>query len=163
MGAGLGLAQLGARFAYVAPSAAELVPKSPEMMARYEQVKDKLGDRLLSVQDAAEMVNAGAMLIDVRTPKQIVEMTESMTPDNAIIDDLDDWVEFGKPTTAIKYACEFGRKIIVSCTAGPKSTLAWEFLKEHGIEAFVIDGGFKAWSAADLPTKTHKFQLGQLK
>merc|ERR1711862_65364 len=87
------------------------------------------------------------MLIDVRTPKQVVEMTESMTPDKAIIDPFDDWVKWKKPTTAIKYAYEFGRKIIVSCTAGPKSTLAWEFLQEHGIDAFVIDGGFKAWGS----------------
>merc|ERR1711972_274896 len=119
MGAGLGLAQLGARVAYVAPSAAELVPKSPEMMARFEQVKDKLGDRLISAQEASELANAGAMLIDVRTPRQIVEMTESMTPDKAIVDPFDDWVKFKKPTSAIKYAYEFGRKIIVSCTAGP--------------------------------------------
>merc|ERR1712007_424667 len=133
------------------------------MMARFEQVKDKLGDRLISAQDAAEMVNAGAMLIDVRTPKQIVEMTENMTPDQAIVDPFDDWVKDKTPTTAIKNANETGRKIIVSCTAGPKSALAWEFLQEHGIEAFVVDGGFKAWSAANLPTKTQEFQQSQLK
>merc|ERR1712060_642415 len=103
------------------------------------------------------------MGIDVRTPKQIADMTESMTPDKAIVDALDDWIVDGKPTTAIKVAQEFGRKIVVSCTAGPKSALAWEFLQEHGIEAFVIDGGFKAWSAANLPTQTRQFLLGQLK
>merc|ERR1712187_857707 len=107
-------------------------------------------------------VDAGAMLIDVRTPKQIHSMTEDKTIKKSIIDPFDDWVKYKKPTNAIKYAYEFGRKIIVTCTAGPKSTLAWEFLQEHGIEAFVIDGGFKAWSAASLPTKTQKFQKSQL-
>eukprot|EP00931_Biecheleriopsis_adriatica_P062944 TRINITY_DN38040_c0_g1_i2.p1 TRINITY_DN38040_c0_g1~~TRINITY_DN38040_c0_g1_i2.p1 ORF type:complete len:186 (+),score=43.37 TRINITY_DN38040_c0_g1_i2:116-673(+) len=151
-------------FAYVPPTAAELVPKSQEMLDRVAQVKHELGDRLLSPQAAAELVDAGAMLIDVRTPKQIHAMTESTTPAKAIIDPLDDWVKNKAPTTAIKIAQEFGgRNIIVTCTAGPKSTLAWEFLKEHGIDAYVIDGGFNAWSEAGLPTQVFKFPASQLK
>mmetsp|Transcript_123448 Transcript_123448/g.384233 ORF Transcript_123448/g.384233 Transcript_123448/m.384233 type:complete len:190 (-) Transcript_123448:95-664(-) len=156
-------AWLGSGLSYVAPSAAELVPKSPEMMARVEQVKHALGDRLVSPQDAAKMVGEGAMLIDVRTPRQIHEMTESMSPDKAIVEPLDDWVKAKRPTSAIRFAAEFGRKIVVSCTAGPKSTLAWEFLKENGIDAYVVDGGFKAWAAADLPVQTFKFPKYQLK
>eukprot|EP00419_Tripos_fusus_P011458 CAMPEP_0172660460 /NCGR_PEP_ID=MMETSP1074-20121228/4079_1 /TAXON_ID=2916 /ORGANISM="Ceratium fusus, Strain PA161109" /LENGTH=178 /DNA_ID=CAMNT_0013476079 /DNA_START=151 /DNA_END=688 /DNA_ORIENTATION=+ len=150
-------------FAYIPPSVAELVPKSAEMMERVAQVVDKVGDRLVTPQDASAMVDAGAMLIDVRTPMQIHSMTEDKSIEKAIIDPFDDWVKYKKPTNAIKYAYEFGRKIIVTCTAGPKSTLAWEFLKEHGIDAYVIKGGFSAWEEAGLPTHVNKFHGYDLK
>mmetsp|Transcript_43555 Transcript_43555/g.78220 ORF Transcript_43555/g.78220 Transcript_43555/m.78220 type:complete len:188 (-) Transcript_43555:52-615(-) len=150
------------RGAYVPPTAAELVPKSPEMMERVKQVKDR-GDRLLSAAEAAAMVDDGAMLIDVRTCKQVHTMTDNKIPAKAIIDPVDDWIKNKAPTNAIKYAAEFGRKVIVSCTAGPKSTLAWEFLQEKGIDAYVIDGGFKAWEEAELPVQECKFPASDLK
>ncbi|CAK0808027.1 unnamed protein product, partial [Prorocentrum cordatum] len=51
----------------------------------------------------------------------------------------------------------FGRKILVLCTKGSKSAIAWEFLKEHGIDAYLVDGGLEAWEKAGLHTQAMKF------
>ncbi|CAK0850215.1 unnamed protein product [Prorocentrum cordatum] len=105
---------------------------------------------------AALVEHGGALLLDVRTPEQVQAMTDGQTiaaystgagVTGADVSPLDEWVAAGFPPEGTS-----DRKVVVSCTAGPKSMLAWEFLREHGVDAFVVDGGFNAWSAAGLPT-----------
>merc|ERR1712032_193788 len=121
------------------------------------------GDRLISAEDAGKFAAEGAMVLDVRKPIDIIRGSENKTTFTAIIAPVDDWVDVGKPTPAINLASEFGRKILVMCTEGSKSALAWEFLREHGIESYFIDGGFEAWEKAGLKTKVMKFYKYDLK
>mmetsp|Transcript_98057 Transcript_98057/g.218676 ORF Transcript_98057/g.218676 Transcript_98057/m.218676 type:complete len:181 (-) Transcript_98057:13-555(-) len=134
--------------AYTLPSAAELVPKSPEMLARVALVKTTLGNRLLTPEEASILVENGAILVDVRTPMQVRKMTDGQVASGATVDAVDNWVAADAAPAAM-----LDRKVVVMCTASPKSTLAWEFLRAKGVDAYVIDGGFKAWAAASLPTE----------
>jgi len=151
------------RWAYVAPSAAELAQGSEEQLQRAASVKKEMGDRLISVEDAGKYAAEGAMMLDVRKPIEIVAGSENKTAAVAgtafvaITEPVDDWISEGRPTPAIKLAAEFGRKVLVICTDGSKSALAWEFLREHGVEAYFIDGGVEAWEKAGLATKVMKF------
>lgn len=46
----------------------------------------------------------------------------------------------------------YDRKVVV-CNEGYSSSLAAATLRELGVDATDLDGGFRAWSAAGLPTK----------
>eukprot|EP00930_Biecheleria_cincta_P050769 TRINITY_DN35945_c0_g1_i1.p1 TRINITY_DN35945_c0_g1~~TRINITY_DN35945_c0_g1_i1.p1 ORF type:complete len:203 (-),score=29.55 TRINITY_DN35945_c0_g1_i1:260-847(-) len=135
---------------YVPPSKAELVHKSDAMMTRVKQVAD-LEDKLIPPETAYKFVEkGGALLIDVRTKLQIMGQSKGITFASALVNPLDKWITDGVPPSSVQ-----GRTVILGCTSGLKSTLAWEFLQELDdldIDAYVIDGGFEAWRTAGLPT-----------
>lgn len=138
------------QLAYVPPSKAELVHKSEAMMARVKQVADP-EDKLIPPETAYKFIEkGGALLVDVRTKLQIMGQSRGTTFNSASVLPLEQWVTDGVPPSTMK-----GRTVILGCTAGAKSTLAWEFLQEleeSDIDAYVIDGGFDAWKKAGLPT-----------
>ena len=51
-----------------------------------------MSDRLLSPKEAAVLVDAGALLVDVRTSAQVQAMTAGKTLEKAVVDPVDDWV-----------------------------------------------------------------------
>ena len=48
-----------------------------------------------------------------------------------------------------------GRRVVVMCDAGYQSSLAAATLRDLGVDATDLDGGFQAWRAAGLPLSTH--------
>ena len=89
----------------------------------------------------------GALLVDVRTREQIQSQTNGHIPQGAMVLPLDDWVGRVPPVMA-------GKKILLTCWKGNKSTLAWEALRAQFADAYVLDGGYNAWEAAGLATQS---------
>ena len=46
-----------------------------------------------------------------------------------------------------------GRQVVVMCDEGYQSSLAAATLRDLGVDATDLDGGFQAWRAAGLPTE----------
>jgi rhodanese-related sulfurtransferase len=92
---------------------------------------------------AAELVEAGAYLLDVRTPG---EFTAAHIPGakNIPLDVLE------------RRAAEVpkDRTVVVACRSGSRSRMAIGRLKALGYTDLVnLDGGLMAWQSADLPVK----------
>lgn len=108
---------------------------------------DQTEDRLIEVPQAVEMIKKGAAFVDVRTREQIQSQTNGQIPADATVIPFDDWVGGIPPVFR-------GKKIILTCWKGNKSTLAWESLRSQFADAYVLKGGFNAWEADGLPIKT---------
>ncbi|CAK9004725.1 unnamed protein product [Durusdinium trenchii] len=132
---------------YVPPTSEELTVGSNAFKARVAQVRPILGDRLIEVPQAVEMIKKGAAFVDVRTREQIQSQTNGQIPADATVIPFDDWVGGIPPVFR-------GKKIILTCWKGNKSTLAWESLRSQFADAYVLKGGFNAWEADGLPIKT---------
>ena len=137
---------------YVPLTPEELIPKSPEMVARATRVKEEHPERFVTPADAAEMVRKGAALIDVRTEQQVLEHevregVPALTAKNARRIALDNWVIAGGPPPMLGGG---GRIVVCTCTAGPKSALAVEYLLQFGVDAVAVAGGLKGWDAGGL-------------
>lgn len=50
--------------------------------------------------------------------------------------------------------------IVVVCQIGQRSALATVFLREHGLEAYNLDGGLEMWARNDLPLVAEKGEQG---
>jgi rhodanese-related sulfurtransferase len=97
-------------------------------------------DHEVVAQRAAELVQAGAMLLDVREP--------------------DEWQAGHAPTavhlpmsTISQRAGELprDRQIICVCHLGQRSALVTEALRRAGWDAVNLTGGMESWAAAGLP------------
>ena len=137
---------------YVPLTPEELIPKSPEMVARATRVKEEHPERFVSPADAAEMLRKGAALVDVRTEQQVLEHevrdgVPALTAKNARRIALDNWVIAGGPPPMLGGG---GRIVVCTCTAGPKSALAVEYLLQFGVDAVAVAGGLKGWDAGGL-------------
>ena len=87
---------------YVPLTPEELIPKSPEMVARATRVKEEHPERFITPADAAEMLRKGAALVDGRTEQQVLEHevregVPALTAKNARRIALDNWVIAGGP------------------------------------------------------------------
>ena len=94
-----------------------------------------------------KLLRKGALLVDVRTREQIQSQTNGRIPQGAMVLPLDDWVGRVPPVMA-------GKKILLTCWKGNKSTLAWEALRAQFADAYVLDGGYNAWEATGLATQS---------
>ena len=137
---------------YVPPSPEELTPRSEAMVARATRCKEAFPHRFVAPKEAAEMIRVGATICDVRTEEQAlgheIGGVPGRTPPDARRLALDNMVIAGGPPPMLGGG---GRKVILACTAGPKSAIAVEFLLEFGIDAYAVDGGLLGWHAAGLP------------
>ena len=104
-------------------------------------------DRLLEVPETLQMLKKGAILVDVRTRDQIWSQSNGRIPADAMVLAFDDWLSSTPPVFRNK-------KIILSCWKGNKSVLAWESLRSRFLDAYVLKGGYNAWEAAGLATKS---------
>ena len=125
---------------YVPPSTEELTPGTAAFKARVAQQRPLVQERLVAVPEAVNMIQKGAILVDVRTREQIASQTEGRIPKGAMILPFDDWVGKMPPVLA-------GKKIILTCWKGNKSLLAWESLRAQFADAYVLEGGYNAWEA----------------
>ncbi|CAJ1362410.1 unnamed protein product, partial [Effrenium voratum] len=136
---------------YTAPSVEELTPGSDAFKARVAKVKHQLAEslppRLVSVPEVVEMIRKGAVFVDVRTREQIQSQTNGRIPRGARVLPLDDWVDQLPPVMA-------GKKIVLTCWQGNKSTLAWEALRAQFADAYVLEGGYNAWEASGQATQS---------
>lgn len=104
-------------------------------------------------QAALQAVQQGALLIDTRTPTE--RQQEGVIPGSLHL-----------PRTVLEWCCDpasgyanpaikgFDQTLIVVCAEGYSASLAALSLKQLGfVNAGNLDGGYRGWKAAGLPTK----------
>jgi rhodanese-related sulfurtransferase len=97
--------------------------------------------------DLEARMAAGALVVDMRPAEQ--RERDGDLPGAVVIDRnvlewrLDPASEHRIPETA------YGRRVIVVCNEGYASSLAAATLREFGLDATDLEGGFQAWLAAE--------------
>jgi rhodanese-related sulfurtransferase/predicted metal-dependent enzyme (double-stranded beta helix superfamily) len=110
------------------------------------------GTPRLRPEAALAAVTDGAVLVDIRPLEQ--RIVEGEVPGAIIIGrNVLEWRLDPRSDARIPALARPDARIIVMCSEGYASTLAAATLRRIGlIEATVLDGGFRAWHAAQLPT-----------
>jgi rhodanese-related sulfurtransferase len=96
--------------------------------------------REVSVNEAFEMLDGDAVLLDVREESEWVAghaPMASLIPLSELPDHLDELPR--------------DRVIVCSCRSGGRSLRAATFLQENGFDAVNMTGGMLSWFAEDLP------------
>ncbi len=123
-------------------------------MSAISDLLDRARARLarLDPRDAAEAVDAGAVLVDIRPGWQ--RLDEGTVPGAVVIERNHlEWRLDPTSDARIAEADSPDRQWIVLCSEGYTSSLAAAALQEIGLHrATDVVGGFRAWSAAGLPT-----------
>ena len=96
----------------------------------------------ISPQQAREKIQAGALLLDVRSYPE----WRSSHVAGATLVPLD--VLRRNPTRGA-----LGDEVLVLCQSGRRSQLATRLLLENGVNAFNVEGGLNAWQAGGLPSQ----------
>jgi rhodanese-related sulfurtransferase len=109
-------------------------------------------DRLTPGQASAEIA-AGALLVDIRPAAQ--RAAEGEVPGALIVErNVLEW-RFDPASPARLPQARYDLRIIILCSEGYTSSLAAAALRQLGVRAATdLDGGFRAWSAAGLPTRS---------
>jgi rhodanese-related sulfurtransferase len=106
----------------------------------------------LSPEVAHAAVLAGAALVDIRSDRQRREDGEiaraAHIPRNVLEWRLDPACPHRDPELARR-----GEPVIVLCDEGYQSSLAAATLRQFGLDAADVIGGFRAWRAAGLPVE----------
>jgi rhodanese-related sulfurtransferase len=99
------------------------------------------------------VATAGATLVDIRPVEQRRE--EGEIPDAVIIGrNVLEWRLDPRSEARIVELARYDSQIIVVCSEGYASSLAAASLRNLGLRrATDLDGGFRAWKAAGLPTR----------
>jgi rhodanese-related sulfurtransferase len=117
------------------------MPHGPRFQQLANEAKSKI--REISIQEADQRRQKGALLIDVR------EADEFST------EHLPGALHLSKGVIEVRIEAQVpdpGREIICYCGGGNRSALVVESLQKMGYEnAASMAGGFKAWKEADLP------------
>jgi rhodanese-related sulfurtransferase len=101
---------------------------------------------------AFAQIAAGAALVDIRPPEQ--RLVEGEVPGAFLIGrNVLEWRLDPKSDASIPDLARYDRRIIVMCSEGYASSLAAATLRQLGLLATDLDGGFQAWKAAGLPTR----------
>jgi len=90
--------------------------------------------------EAAELVEAGAVLLDVREPHEW-RAGHAPRARHIPLGDLD--------RRAVELPA--GRRIVTVCRSGARSARAAAILARHGHQVSNLGGGMHAWARADLP------------
>ncbi len=109
---------------------------------------------------AQEAAGRGALLVDIRPAAQ--RAREGEIPGALIIErNVLEWRLDPTGSHRIPEATGSELEVIVVCSEGYASSLAAASLRELGLHrATDLDGGFVAWAAAGLPTRTADRGLG---
>jgi rhodanese-related sulfurtransferase len=115
-----------------------------------ERARERL-DRL-TAQEAAEEVEAGAVLVDIRPFLQ--RATEGEVPGALTVErNVLEW-RFDPHSDARLPIAAAELRVVVLCQGGYTSSLAAAALRDVGVRrATDVVGGFEAWRAAGLPTR----------
>jgi len=123
-----------------------------------QSVDDLLADARLQIERldpeaAYRAIAAGATLVDIRPVEQRRE--EGEVPDAVIIGrNVLEWRLDPRNDARILELARYDAHIIVLCSEGYASSLAAASLRHLGLRrATDVDGGFRAWKAAGLPTR----------
>ncbi len=137
-------------------SAAELTSKALPVGA--PGIDDLLAEargglRRLRPEAALAAITDGATLVDIRPLEQ--RIVEGEVPGAIIIGrNVLEWRFDPRSEARIPALARGDARIIVMCSEGYASTLAAASLRRIGLhEATDLDGGFRAWQAAGLPTR----------
>jgi rhodanese-related sulfurtransferase len=103
--------------------------------------------------EAAAAATAGAVLVDIRPHAQ--RAFEGEIPGALIVErNVLEW-RFDPASAARLPIADYDLQVVVFCSEGYTSSLAAAALRELGVtRATDLDGGFRAWQAAGLPTRT---------
>jgi rhodanese-related sulfurtransferase len=93
--------------------------------------------------EVAEWGEAGAILLDVRTPQEFAEGTLPGAI-NIPLDDLRSRVDELK-----------GRRVVVTCRVGQRGHTGTMLLLDHGIDAVNLDGGYLTWRSSPAGRARH--------
>lgn len=122
-------------------------------MSRIDDVlaQARSGLRRLSPEQAWTEVEAGALLVDTRTPPQRARQGE--LPGALVIDrTVLEWRLDPTSPARIPEASHDGIRVIVICRQGYSSSIAAASLQAVGlVRATDVIGGVEAWAAAGLP------------
>lgn len=118
-----------------------------DLLARARARLDRLRPR-----EAADAVAAGARLVDIRPGWQ--RLDEGTIPDALVIERNHlEWRLDPTSDARVPEATDHDQRWIVVCSEGYTSSLAAVALQELGLHrATDIDGGYRAWAEAGLPT-----------
>jgi rhodanese-related sulfurtransferase len=108
-------------------------------------------DRLTPHQTAVRIAR-GALLVDIRPAAQRAH--EGEVPGALIIErNVLEWRFDPASDARLPEASGYDVEVIVLCSEGYTSSLAADALRSLGLQrATDVDGGFRAWAAAGLPT-----------
>jgi rhodanese-related sulfurtransferase len=117
-----------------------------------EQARSRL--ERLDPQAASDAMAGGAVLVDIRTESQ--RAAEGTVPGALFI-----------PRNVLEWRCDAtsshhderipsGRRVVVMCDAGYASSLAAATLRDLGVDATDLAGGYQAWRAAGLPVEPER-------
>lgn len=103
--------------------------------------------RRITVQEARELVDQGARLVDVREPKELSQ--DGMLPGAKLVP-LN--TLFANPREHLE-----GDNIIFMCKVGQRSAIAAEMAAAVGkTQLYNMEGGIEAWKKAGLPVEYPK-------
>jgi rhodanese-related sulfurtransferase len=113
----------------------------------------RVGLERLGPEGAARALEFGAALVDIRPPEQ--RRLEGEVPGAVIIPrNVLEWRLDPQSEARLPDLARYDRQIIIFCSEGYASSLAAVALRQLGLSlATDLDGGFRAWKAAGLPTK----------
>ena len=109
------------------------------------------GLRRLRPEAAAAAVRQGAVLVDIRPAAQ--RRLEGEVPDSLVVErNVLEW-RFDPASRACLPMAAHDLQVVVLCSEGYTSSLAAAALQELGVHrATDVEGGFRAWREAGLPT-----------
>ena len=117
-------------------------------------VRARSGLRRVGPQEAAELHRSGGLLVDIRPAGQRALHGEIL---GALVIERNNLEWRLDPSSPDRHAAvteDLTRAVVVVCQEGYASSLAAESLQSLGLTgATDLDGGFKAWAAAGLPTQ----------
>jgi rhodanese-related sulfurtransferase len=118
-----------------------------EILAQARTRLDRLDPR-----DAHQEITDGALLVDIRPAAQ--RAAEGEVPGALIVErNVLEWRFDPTSDARLPQATGYDVKVIVICSEGYTSSLAAASLHDLGLtRATDVIGGFRAWSAAGLPT-----------
>lgn len=142
----------GPRTSRPAPGAARSGPPADRVSIRDLLDEVRVGLDRVGPDVAFAQIAAGAALVDIRPPEQ--RLVEGEVPGAFLIGrNVLEWRLDPKSDASIPDLARYDRRIIVMCSEGYASSLAAATLRQLGLLATDLDGGFQAWKAAGLPTR----------
>jgi rhodanese-related sulfurtransferase len=101
-------------------------------------------DRLSPEEAAAAVAERGALLVDIRSDAE--RASDGTVPQARYI-----------PRNVLEWRVDAmrDRPVVLMCHGGYQSSLAAATLRDLGVDATDLIGGFEAWRAAGLPTEGH--------
>jgi len=97
----------------------------------------------VGAEEAQELVESGALLLDVREPEEWVAGHAPQAQ----------FVPLGEVPASLD-ALPRSRRIVAVCRSGARSGKATEFLATHGFDVVNLGGGMQAWAAAGFTVET---------